>query len=122
MTLAQVMSKDRIVDRQMNLFGHAVHTIKRAFENPDFISEHLLFGYVEEVRSHEGELQGFNKDIPSLHDIDRRMRKASDIKQTLFDLRVGFSRVTKKEPAENYRNAIDSRCQHSLNRDTDFRR
>ena len=54
----------------------------------------MLTCYLYEIRSLEGELQGLKDKIFSLDDIGEHMRKASDIKVNLFDLRVTISRVT----------------------------
>ena len=57
---------------------------------------------MDRLRSLEMELQGVRRDILLLDDYGERVRKASDIEQSLFDLRVAISRLmerTKKEPS-----------------------
>ena len=90
------------MDRQLDLLADSVRTNKKAIENPDLVDTHILTSYLDEIRSYEGELQGLKKDILSLEDIRERVRKASDIKGTLFDLWVAILHLTecvKKQPS-----------------------
>ena len=73
-----------------------MRTTKKAFANPDFVDAHVLTSYRDEMRSLKGELQGLKKDILSLEDIGEWVRKAFDIKGTLFELQVAISHLTKQ--------------------------
>ena len=95
-------TNNRQVDRQLDFLADSVRTIRRAIENPEFVDMHVLTRYLDEIKNLEGELQALKKDIFSLEDIGERVRKASDIKGSLFDLGVAISRLmerTKKEPS-----------------------
>ena len=57
--------------------------------------------YMDEIKSLQVELQGVRREIVFLDHCGGGVRKKSDIKQTLCDLRVAISRLmerTKKEP------------------------
>ena len=61
----------------------------------------MFTSYLDEIRSLKSELQGLKKDIFSLDCFIDHMRKASNIEQTLLDLRVGILYLMeqmKKEP------------------------
>ena len=93
---------DRLVDRQLDLLADSVRTIKRAIEHPELVDMHVLTSYLEKIRSLEAELQGARKEVLLLDDYGGRVRRASDIEQSLFDLRVAISRLmerVKKEPS-----------------------
>ena len=94
----------RMVDRQQNLLGDSVQTIKRAVEDPDLVDAHVLTSYLDEIKSLESDLQGLKKGILSFDNMGERVRKPSDIKQMLFDLQVEISHLTeqtKNEPTSN---------------------
>ena len=76
-------------------------------KNLDFVNTHVLRSYLDKITSLEGELHvhRLKKDtctcILSLEDIEERMQRASDIDETLLDLRVAILTLmerTKKEP------------------------
>ena len=99
---AQALTNDRLVERQLDLLGDSVWTIKRMVANSDLMDAHILTNYIVEIRTLEGQFQGLKKEILSLDDVRGHVRKASDIEQTLFDLRVAIHCLmeqTKKEPA-----------------------
>ena len=89
-------TNNRLVDRYLNFLEDSVQTIRKAVKTPDLVDTHVLTGYLDEIRSLEGELQGLKHKIFSLDDIRERMRKDSDNKGNLFDLRVAISHVTKQ--------------------------
>ena len=94
------ITKDRMVDRQLDILEDAARAIKRNVEVPG-VDESVLVNYMDKIKSLEEELQGLKKEIISLEDFGERIDRASGIERTLFELRVVITRLmkeTKKEP------------------------
>ena len=72
----------------MDLLSSSVRSIRKVLENLELIDTHILANYMERIRSLKTELQGAKRDILLLNDYGERVRRASDIEQSLFDLRV----------------------------------
>ena len=66
----------------------------------DLIDAHVLSSCMDKIKSLEVELQGVRREILLLDNYRQCARKASDIEQSLFDLRVTISHLmeqTKKK-------------------------
>ena len=63
-------------------------------EKPDIVDTHVLTNYLDKIRSVKRKFEGLEKEILSLNDFGGRLKKASHIKCTLFDLRVAISGLT----------------------------
>ena len=90
------------MDRQLDLLADSARAIKKAIKNLELVDAHILMSYLEKISSLEAELQGARRGSLLLDDYGERVRKAPDIKQSLFDLRVAISCLmeqTKKVPS-----------------------
>ena len=54
---------------------------------------HILSNYMDEIKSLEVDIQEVKRGILSLDDFGGCVRKASDIKQSVFNLRVAKSHL-----------------------------
>ena len=77
-----------------------MQTVWKAVENPALVDAHVLTRYLDELRSLESELQGLKKDTISLDNFEERVRKACDIKQNLFNLRVAILHLVERMKKE----------------------
>ena len=94
-------TKDRLIDRQLDVIEGSMKTAQRDLEKPESIDIHVLLDYSHEIKGLEGELQGVMKDVLSLDDFEERLERVSNIKCILSKLRITISRLTeeiKKEP------------------------
>ena len=77
----------------MDLLGDSVCSIRRVVNNPDHVDAHVLTKYMNKIKSLKVELEGLKKEILSLNNYGRHVRRASDIEQNLFDFRVAISHL-----------------------------
>ena len=85
----------------MNLLSDSLRHVKRVLKNPDHVDTHILSNCINKIKSLEVEIQGIKGEILSVDNFGGYVRKASDIEQTLFILRVVIYHLmeqTIKEP------------------------
>ena len=84
-----------LVDRQLDILDNAARAIKRNIGVTE-VDEDVLVNYMDEVKSLKARVEALEREILALEEYGGRMDRASEIQSTLFDLKVGITRLLKK--------------------------
>ena len=63
---SQSLMNDRLVDRQLDVLGDPVRSIKTVVDKSDLMDAHMLINYMDKIKGLKEELQALRREILSL--------------------------------------------------------